>query len=308
MTKLFIAYRYQDAGAMAQHIVNAMLPIFGADDIRTTYHNAPPGADIRHVTAQWVRESGVLVVLIGTAWSRDPQLRYPHDTVRIAIETALRQQTPILPVLLHGAVMPAMHEMPESIQPLAYKGIISVRAEPDFRQDMARLVDSIRQLVPAQQPQNYGQAPQQGVYNTPQGAYAPPGQQSYNNNMPVQSGQPAMSGQPAGNGQQSSSGSGVKIPGLKVASFTGKGIGGIMWTLIRLPSQGIFWIFSTIFQQMLRSTISMFMTLTFMGLSAGVIIYFVINFIQSGGDLSQTFNAIQSQIRSGFLNIFRGGI
>jgi hypothetical protein len=66
---------------------------------------------------------------------------------RVEIETALRQNIPIIPVLVGTAGMPSPEELPESIEPLAYRNAGMVRPGRDFRVDIERLIEAIRRLA-----------------------------------------------------------------------------------------------------------------------------------------------------------------
>lgn len=50
---------------------------------------------------------------------------------------------PIVPLLVQGAAMPAEEDLPPSLRPLAYHNAISIRPDPDFHQDMTRLIKGI---------------------------------------------------------------------------------------------------------------------------------------------------------------------
>jgi len=60
------------------------------------------------------------------------------DFVRIEIETALRRDIPVIPVLVSNAPMPEAQDLPPAIRDLAYRNGRVVRPDPDFHRDMAR--------------------------------------------------------------------------------------------------------------------------------------------------------------------------
>ncbi|MGB1286434.1 MAG: TIR domain-containing protein [Aggregatilineales bacterium] len=277
MAKLFVVYRHQDAGGMAQQIINALMPVFGVDDMYTSTQNPPPGADKRTVTAQWARESDVMLVVIGRGWVQDARLQYPDDTIRIAIETALRGNKTVIPVLVHGAVMPQVQQLPQSLQSLTHRGVLNMRDEPDFQRDMARLIDTIRQARAAAQQKAAAQI------QRPQPVYTPPPQRP-----------PA---QPAKSHNRDDDGTGI---GMQMAGFAGRGMLGGLWWVITVPFRAIFWLVSAILQQVVHSTVSLIITILFFVVLIGGIAFFVVNFIGNNFDFAMTLTAIGEQIQGLF--------
>ena len=53
---------------------------------------------------------------------------------------------PLIPVLVGGAEMPTEDALPESLRKLATRNAIHVRPNPDFRPDMARLIEGLEEL------------------------------------------------------------------------------------------------------------------------------------------------------------------
>src|SRR5690606_364636 len=72
----------------------------------------------------------------------------PSDYTRIEVETGLRrmseQKATVIPVLVMSASMPSSLEIPESLGLLTYQNAISIRNDPDFNRDMAKLISDIR--------------------------------------------------------------------------------------------------------------------------------------------------------------------
>ncbi len=69
------------------------------------------------------------------------RLEDPGDSVRIEIESALKRQIPVIPVLVSGASIPSADRLPASVQDLSYRNGIEVRPDPDFHRDMDRLIE-----------------------------------------------------------------------------------------------------------------------------------------------------------------------
>ena len=77
-----------------------------------------------------LEQSHVLLVVIGPDWvtttNRDGERRLldPEDMVRIEIETALRRDLRIVPVLVEEASMPRPQDLPPSLEPLCYRSAL----------------------------------------------------------------------------------------------------------------------------------------------------------------------------------------
>jgi hypothetical protein len=69
------------------------------------------------------------------------------DPVRVEIETALREHVPVLPVLVDDATMPAVHELPDSLNNFAFLNAAVVDTGHDFRHHMDRLIRALDQIT-----------------------------------------------------------------------------------------------------------------------------------------------------------------
>ena len=73
-----------------------------------------------------------------------------NDRVRIEIESALRREIPIIPVLTRGASHPTKAMLPASLEALAYRNGTSIRHE-HFRTDMDSLITQMEKLFAPQE-------------------------------------------------------------------------------------------------------------------------------------------------------------
>jgi formylglycine-generating enzyme required for sulfatase activity len=93
-------------------------------------------------------------VIIGPQWASitdvkgNKRLFDPGDYTRIEVETGLKRLekkgTMVIPVLVMNAMMPSPQDLPESLGQLRYQNAISVRNDPDFNNDIERLIRDIR--------------------------------------------------------------------------------------------------------------------------------------------------------------------
>ncbi|MBV9463048.1 MAG: hypothetical protein JO317_02365, partial [Verrucomicrobiae bacterium] len=71
--------------------------------------------------------------------------KYVYDPAsgRVTVEAALQQGIPIIPVLVSGATIPKVNELPLSLQTLSYLNAAEVDGGRDFHQHMDRLIQAI---------------------------------------------------------------------------------------------------------------------------------------------------------------------
>ena len=94
----------------------------------------------------------VVIAVIGPHWigrsddGKPTRLEDPADSVRFEIETALKHNKTLLPLLVNGATMPEAAELPESLRFLHFCNAARVDSGQDFRMHMTRLIDTINEV------------------------------------------------------------------------------------------------------------------------------------------------------------------
>jgi hypothetical protein len=105
------------------------------------------GVDFRKHLGDSVGQCDVLIAVIGRQWLAEASgkrgVHEARDYVRIEMEAALQRDIPVVPVLVQGASVPGEEDLPETLKPLAYRNGMAVRPDPDFHQDMDRLIKGI---------------------------------------------------------------------------------------------------------------------------------------------------------------------
>jgi hypothetical protein len=157
MPKIFISYRRQDSQAITGRLYDHLEAHFGQGAVFLDEDTIPDGADFRRYIDQAVSRCDVLLAVIGAQWVRgryqegprqgQRRLDDPADFVRIEVQSALARGIPVIPVLVEKANMPAAQDLPEELQALPYRNAAEVRAGRDFRDDVARLIQSIESLA-----------------------------------------------------------------------------------------------------------------------------------------------------------------
>ena len=163
MSKIFISYRREDSADVTGRIYDRLIQQFDRVAIFMDVDSIPLGVDFRIHLDEQVAKCEVFLAVIGRDWMQHMgstgkiRLDDPVDFVRIEIESALKRQIPVIPVLVSGASIPPAERLPASIQELSYRNGIAVRSGRDFHQDMNQLIESLTQQI--QGPQGKRQEP-----------------------------------------------------------------------------------------------------------------------------------------------------
>ena len=146
MNNIFISYRRDDAGYATGRINDRLRKNYGEDAVFIDVDNIPVGVDFRVHLDEQVSKCNVLLAVIGKKWltiKNKRRLDDSTDFLRIEIESALERNIPIVPLLVQGAKMPSPENLPDSIQALAFRQGIAIRGDPDFHNDMDRLIADV---------------------------------------------------------------------------------------------------------------------------------------------------------------------
>ena len=155
MSKILISYRREDSADVTGRIYDRLIQQFGQGAIFKDVDSIPFGVDFRIYLDEQVAKCEVFLAVIGRDWMKKrgskgkSRLDDPGDFVRIEIESALKRQIPVIPVLVSGASIPPAERLPVSLQNLSFRHGISVRPDPDFNRDMGRLIEHLKKLPPA---------------------------------------------------------------------------------------------------------------------------------------------------------------
>ena len=154
MGNIFISYRRGDSIATAGRIRDRLVQEFGRPNVFVDVDDIPHGQDFVKVLSGKVAECDVLLAIIGPHWveARDEKgqrrLELPDDFVGIEIGTALaRESIAVIPVLVDGAQLPTVEQLPAKLKPLARRNAIELR-NTQFGSDAERLIRSIRAALP----------------------------------------------------------------------------------------------------------------------------------------------------------------
>src|SRR6187455_2074913 len=148
MTTVFVSYRREDTAGEARALFNELSTKLGKESVFMDVDNIALGRDFRHVLQEHLAACDLLLVIVGRGWveakdaSGRNRLEQPNDFVRLEIETALKRNIPVTPVLVQGAQMPTVDQLPEDVRDFAYRNgfeLSHARWESDVAEMCKRL-------------------------------------------------------------------------------------------------------------------------------------------------------------------------
>ncbi|WP_329254844.1 toll/interleukin-1 receptor domain-containing protein [Streptomyces sp. NBC_01478] len=150
-TRVFINYRTGDEPYGAVLIDTALCARFGPEAVFRASRSIRPGEDFAETILGAVRESSVLLAVIGPRWldavdaHGRPRLHDPADWVRREILQAFHSGVRVVPVLLN-ANLPQEQQLPPAVARLSGQQYLRLhhRYAPA---DLERLVDEVAELL-----------------------------------------------------------------------------------------------------------------------------------------------------------------
>ena len=153
---------------------------FGRDTVFRDIDNIRPGVDFRVQIAAALQTTNVLLVVVGPKWfgrakGAGNRINNEADPVRIELETALRRDIPVIPVLVGSTKMPTAAQLPEKMKDFAFRHAVTVDSGRDFDHHLNGLIevlDGILGTKPNLSEKGFGTV--DGLGNVPQ---PPPGRE-----------------------------------------------------------------------------------------------------------------------------------
>ena len=129
---IFLSYRREDSSGYTGRIFDHLARHFDAGQVFMDIDSIDPGVDFTEVVDRAVSRSAAIVAVMGRSWlsATDEhggrRLDDPTDYVRRELSIALFRDARIIPVLVQGARMPTVEQLPEPLQPLAHRNALEL--------------------------------------------------------------------------------------------------------------------------------------------------------------------------------------
>ncbi len=150
--KIFISYRREDSAPHALSIAQYLERQFGGDSVFIDVDRIRAGENFVSVLNDRLGLSNVMLTIIGPNWvkTRDSsgkrRLDDPNDWVRMEVASALAKEIRVIPVLVGGAKLPKVEDLPDDLKSLV-KRQAAVVGTSNFRHEMAGLAGDIGIIV-----------------------------------------------------------------------------------------------------------------------------------------------------------------
>jgi hypothetical protein len=151
---IFLCYRRSDTRHITGRIFDRLEREFGADRVFKDVNSIPVGvADFAAEIRAQISAAKIMLVVIGEQWMTDadesgkPRILGDEDFVHIELKCGLDRQMAIIPLLCDEAAMPSEKQLPPALKPFIRCQGMSMRADPDFNNDMKKLIAACRNLM-----------------------------------------------------------------------------------------------------------------------------------------------------------------
>jgi hypothetical protein len=148
MHRVFISHRREDAAGSVDRLCDWLKRQFGAANVFLDTDKIASGETFTLVLEERLAASDVLLAVIGPRWvsisdaAGNRRIADPKDFVVLEVATALKLGIRVIPVLVGGAPMPTVDQLPAALQGLD-KLQATVIDDSRFPQDFDNLVDAI---------------------------------------------------------------------------------------------------------------------------------------------------------------------
>lgn len=142
---IFVSYRREDSAAYAGRICDHLELVFGADQIFLDVEDLRPGQNFAQALDERIAGCAAFLAIIGPKWAEilRQRLQESHeDYVRHEIEAALARKAAIIPVLVGGASMAQLTNLPKSLQELSLYEAAELN-DNTFKEDCNRLASEL---------------------------------------------------------------------------------------------------------------------------------------------------------------------
>jgi TIR domain len=152
MPRIFISYRRQDSQSAAGRLADNLKDHFGTAQIFRDIETIEPGSDFTESLIAALNSCAVLIAIIGPRWlsatdkKGQRRLDDPKDLTRQEIEIALSRNIRVIPVIVDGATIFDVDDLPPELKPLAKRQAYEL-TDKRWNQDVTQLITTIDQIL-----------------------------------------------------------------------------------------------------------------------------------------------------------------
>jgi hypothetical protein len=154
--RIFINYRREISADAAGRLSDRLIQHFDQERLFMDIDSIEPGVDFVKALDDQVAQCGAFIAVIGPGWTDltnaegQRRLDQRNDYVRIEIESALKRDIRVIPVLVDDARMPTADELPDSLKALARRNAVMLSHHHFGREvdELARTLQRVLGLPP----------------------------------------------------------------------------------------------------------------------------------------------------------------
>lgn len=149
MGGIFVSYRRDDSRYAAGRFYDKLVQHFGEHEVFMDVVDIQAGQNFVEELNARLATCSVLVAIVGRHWLKAsdeggaPRLEDPNDFVRREIEIALERKLRVVPVLVDGAKMPRVDQLPSTLREFAERQAVTL-THATFGLAMGPLIDVLR--------------------------------------------------------------------------------------------------------------------------------------------------------------------
>ena len=150
--KVFLSYRRADSQDVCGRIYEHLERELGQGVVFKDVDSLKLGVNFKDELARTLEHCKVALIVMGPNWigaedGSEARIASERDYVRIEAEAVLRRDIPVIPVFVRGAQTVDVSRLPDTLTELDERNGIQIRPDPDFKNDMNRLVSALQKIL-----------------------------------------------------------------------------------------------------------------------------------------------------------------
>jgi hypothetical protein len=147
--EIFVSYRRDDTAAYAGWLADRVGDHFGKQNVFRDIGSIEPGTDFVVAIKRALESCAAMLVVIGRNWAaalKEHEQTGQEDYTRVEVATALKRNVRVIPVLVHGALMPRAEELPDDLAALRHRQAIELH-DPNWESDVEHLIAQLEKII-----------------------------------------------------------------------------------------------------------------------------------------------------------------